>query len=603
MMGFQASGAAPIVTGARVVAPQTIATAIRIGNPASWQQALDARDESGGDIQSVTDRQILSAYRLLAQREGVFVEPASAASVAGLLQAHAPGSSLRRDGRLHRSPATGSRTRTGPSPARPSRSPWRTAPRRPRRRWAWRERVPATAPRVTDRPTGRQLGAAVRRLLRREKDFRRTYLAQLIALGGDWFAIIPLLILLPELTGSGLWGAMLLATDTWCSPSSPRTPAPSSTGWTGAGSSWSPTRWPAWPRCCSCSCGPRRPRGSPSSPSGSSPRPSPSRSPPTTAALPNLVDPEDLATASILNGASWGTMLAVGAALGGTRRRDARRHRLLRDRRRPAAGGGGAHGGDDPPFTDPGAPVRERRPVRHDLGEALGYARGEPRVLALIACKAGPAFGNGAISLFPLYGAAAFGLGPLGIGLMFSARGVGALLGPLLLRRQGTDPARLFAVLAGSMSVFGVAYLLLGATRQFWLVLLLLVLAHAGGGANWILSTYGMQRVVPDALRGRVFSADYTLATLVIACSQVSRPAVRPSCRPASCSPRPVRRALYAGAWGSSPVACNVPDDLSPPSRSLTCRPSSTPRCTCACRPTSAYLGPASTAPASRSAC
>jgi threonine synthase len=91
MLGFQASGAAPIVTGVRVPAPQTIATAIRIGNPASWQQALDARDQSGGDIQSVTDRQILSAYRLLAQTEGVFVEPASAASVAGLLQAHEAG--------------------------------------------------------------------------------------------------------------------------------------------------------------------------------------------------------------------------------------------------------------------------------------------------------------------------------------------------------------------------------------------------------------------------------------------------------------------------------------------------------------------------------
>ncbi len=87
MLGFQAAGAAPIVNGARVLAPSTIATAIRIGNPASWQQALDARDESGGVIQSVTDRQILSAYRLLAQTEGVFVEPASAASVAGLLQA------------------------------------------------------------------------------------------------------------------------------------------------------------------------------------------------------------------------------------------------------------------------------------------------------------------------------------------------------------------------------------------------------------------------------------------------------------------------------------------------------------------------------------
>ncbi|MEV7005944.1 threonine synthase [Streptosporangium sp. NPDC051022] len=91
MFGFQASGAAPIVNGAPVAHPHTIATAIRIGNPASWQLAEAARDESGGVIQAVTDRQIAAAYKLLAQEEGVFVELASAASVAGLLQAHDQG--------------------------------------------------------------------------------------------------------------------------------------------------------------------------------------------------------------------------------------------------------------------------------------------------------------------------------------------------------------------------------------------------------------------------------------------------------------------------------------------------------------------------------
>ncbi|MCT9929061.1 threonine synthase [Planotetraspora sp. A-T 1434] len=91
MLGFQASGAAPLVGGAPVTHPHTIATAIRIGNPASWKLAVAARDESGGDIQAVTDRQIAAAYKLLAQEEGVFVELASAASVAGLLQAHEQG--------------------------------------------------------------------------------------------------------------------------------------------------------------------------------------------------------------------------------------------------------------------------------------------------------------------------------------------------------------------------------------------------------------------------------------------------------------------------------------------------------------------------------
>ncbi len=87
MLGWQASGAAPLVHGEPVPYPETVATAIRIGNPASWNAAIAARDESGGHIGAVTDAQILDAYRLLAASEGVFVEPASAAAVAGLLSA------------------------------------------------------------------------------------------------------------------------------------------------------------------------------------------------------------------------------------------------------------------------------------------------------------------------------------------------------------------------------------------------------------------------------------------------------------------------------------------------------------------------------------
>ena len=86
MYGFQAAGAAPIVKGKVVKNPETIATAIRIGNPASWQQAVEARDMSGGVIDSVTDREILAAYRLIAAKEGIFVEPSSAAGLAGLIK-------------------------------------------------------------------------------------------------------------------------------------------------------------------------------------------------------------------------------------------------------------------------------------------------------------------------------------------------------------------------------------------------------------------------------------------------------------------------------------------------------------------------------------
>ena len=358
-------------------------------------------------------------------------------------------------------------------------------------------------------------------LLRREQDFRRAYLAQLIALGGDWFAVIPLLILLPELTGTGLYGALVLATDTLVvalvAPYAGtvvdrldrRRVLVISNAVAGVAALLLVlvrSETTAWIALLAI--------GIVASAKAFS-------QPASTAALPNLVEPEDLALASVLNGASWGIMLAVGAALGGIVAGTLGTTVCFVLDAALLLGASALIASTTRPFSDPSVPPRERRPARVDLAEALSYARRERRVLALITCKSGPAFGNGALSLFPLYGAVAFGLGPLGIGLMYSARGVGALVGPLLLRRRATDPASLYGVLAGSMAVFGVSYLLLGVTEWFWAVLVLLAVAHAGGGANWILSTYGLQTVVPDELRGRVFSADYTLATLIIAGSQV----------------------------------------------------------------------------------
>jgi threonine synthase len=105
MLGFQAAGAAPIVLRRRVEQPQTFATAIRIGNPASWRTAEAARDESGGVIDMVTDDEIRGAYRMLASLEGVFSEPASAASVAGLVKLASTGYFD------HQKPAAGDRLR------------------------------------------------------------------------------------------------------------------------------------------------------------------------------------------------------------------------------------------------------------------------------------------------------------------------------------------------------------------------------------------------------------------------------------------------------------------------------------------------------------
>lgn len=94
MWGFQAAGAAPLVSGERVAEPETIATAIRIGNPASWDGAIEARDGSGGSITAVTDDEITHAYRRMASDEGIFCEPASAASVAGLMHRRVAGEDL-----------------------------------------------------------------------------------------------------------------------------------------------------------------------------------------------------------------------------------------------------------------------------------------------------------------------------------------------------------------------------------------------------------------------------------------------------------------------------------------------------------------------------
>ena len=108
MFGFQAAGAAPIVEGHPIENPETIATAIRIGNPASWYGATAAASESGGTIDAVTDEEILGAYRFLASEEGVFCEAASAASVAGLLKTGVA-RRLDRGLRSHRQRSQGSR--------------------------------------------------------------------------------------------------------------------------------------------------------------------------------------------------------------------------------------------------------------------------------------------------------------------------------------------------------------------------------------------------------------------------------------------------------------------------------------------------------------
>jgi MFS family permease len=357
-------------------------------------------------------------------------------------------------------------------------------------------------------------------LIRRNPDFRRAFAAELISLGGDWFAVIPLLSLLPVLTGTGLWGGLVLAVDTamvallapYAGTVADRIDRRTILIVSNLASAGSVlllllvrSEATAWIALVAV---------------GAVAMSKAFYTPASQAALPNLVDPEDLPVANVLAGGAWGTMLVIGASLGGVFA-----HWLGTDVcflldascllvaaaltwrvRRPFQA---SNHGEDHPGT------------LSAVRESLRYIRTSPSVAALITVKPGVGLGNGALTLFPLLATSVFTVGPLGAGLFYAARGLGALVGPVLLRGPLLKPGRLLPGLAISMATYGLAYLAFGVAPWFWLALLLCAVAHTGGGANWVLSNYALQAQVPDGLRGRVFSTDFMLATLAITCSQV----------------------------------------------------------------------------------
>jgi len=126
------------------------------------------------------------------------------------------------------------------------------------------------------------------------------------------------------------------------------------------------------------------------------------------------------------------------------------------------------------------------------------------------------------LTAFPLLASLVFHVGPTGTGLLFAARGAGALVGPLLLRRVLLRRSWLLPGLAVSMATYGLAYLGVAAAPWYALVLVLVVLAHTAGGGNWAMSNFALQAEVPDGLRGRVFATDMMLATLAVSVSQLA---------------------------------------------------------------------------------
>ncbi len=374
-----------------------------------------------------------------------------------------------------------------------------------------------------------------RELLRRNPAFGRLYLAQLISFGGDWFASVALLGLTLQLTGSAAAASLVLVLQTMpfflAAPLAGviadrvdrqrllvATDLLRSVIALGVLLARDPaTLWIAFLCTGLLSAG------------------AAFFEPTSAAALPNLVDDEDLPAANVLMGSAWGTMLAVGAALGGlvtaTLGRDAAFFAdalsflasalLIVGIRRPfsekaARIGRGVTGSAVVDGPVPGG-------LRDAVRETVALARTSRAVAALLLSKATFGVGTGAILLLAVFGRDVFGAGDVGIGFLFAARGLGALIGPFLARSLiSLDDRGLIVGIGTSFIVFDVCYMVFPLAPTIWLAGLLVFGAHLGGGAQWTLSTYGLQRATPDRLRGRVFSFDYALVTLSIALSTVS---------------------------------------------------------------------------------
>jgi MFS family permease len=387
-------------------------------------------------------------------------------------------------------------------------------------------------------------------LVRRNRDFRRLYAASLISLGGDWFLLVALFGLALDLTSSPVTLALLIAAQEI--PFFVMSPvgghladrlnrkrlmvlcdlarATLCLGFLLVNDAG--TMWLAYLLLAAISSF------------------SAAFDPASSAAFPNLVDERDLGTANALFGSLWGTMLAVGAALGGIVA--------------AAIGRDAAFAIDAASFALSAAliwrvrsPFSEAReePEAHGLAEATvetaRYARKDHRVLALLGVKAGFGLAAGVLVLISVFAVEVFERGEIGIGILMSARGLGALIGPFLGRRfAGPQDRYLFTAIGVALAVFGLGYALLGIMPSLLLAGAAVMLAHLGGGAQWTLSSYGLQRVVPDRIRGRIFSFDFALITLTLTISSLVT-----GWTASRFGPRPTAIGLgvvaiaYAGVW------------------------------------------------------
>ena len=364
-------------------------------------------------------------------------------------------------------------------------------------------------------------------LLRGNPAFTRLFGAQLISFAGDWFATVALLGLALELTGSPAIASLLLVVQTGAfalaSPiagvladrydrrvlmvTADLARVPVALAFLFARDPG--TLWIAFVAVALLSLG------------------AAVFEPTSSASLPNLVEEGELAEANVLIGSAWGTMLAVGAALGGlvaaTLGRDvafvvnaasfAASALLIIGIRRSFRAAPVGHAATD-------SRDRERAGVSESIRVVLRFARGNRTLAALLLSKTTFGVGTGVIVLLAVFGRDVFKAGDAGIGILFAARGFGALIGPFLVRSiVGVSERGLIAGIGASFGIFALSYGLLPLAPILPLAALAVFAGHLGGGAQWTLSSYGLQRAAPDAIRGRVFSFDYGLVTLTVALS------------------------------------------------------------------------------------
>lgn len=241
------------------------------------------------------------------------------------------------------------------------------------------------------------------------------------------------------------------------------------------------------------------------------------------AATPNLVAPAHLAEAQALMGAIWGSMLFVGAGLGGIVAETLGLQAAFVIDAASFAVSAWLVAGIERPMqevTPPGEAVDRRGELR----EAVRYIQRDGLVRRLVLAKLGVSSANGIVGLLPALAYGKFAGTSVATGLLFAARGLGALLGPLLARvlvGGAPGPRAILAVCGASTLLYAAVYAALPAVPWFTLALVLVVVAHLGGGAQWTMSVYGLQVATPDRLRGRVLAFDFGLATFLIGCSAV----------------------------------------------------------------------------------